>query len=139
MTLDILPYAQAKSDKGSRTYFPDPKVSASDHHGGSVAASLVDTSVNNHTKHATSEQSEVCGSRTEDKDDKGNNTREYLGEKRRGGRSDSSLKGPVSTFAALQPPRIALRIVAAENLPEIPGLPAGTSRPFVTLTVWCTP
>jgi hypothetical protein len=49
--------------------------------------------------------------------------------------SSSSQKGHVSTFAALQPPRIALRIVAAENLPTIPDLPWRMSRPFVTLTV----
>ena len=111
----------------------------SSHQGGRAAASLVDESSNSYAKHATSEQSEVCSSSTEARDGKCINSRAKLGGKGSAGHSDSSLKGPVSTFAALQPPRIALRIVAAENLPLIPGLPSGTSRPFVTLTVWCTP
>jgi hypothetical protein len=106
-TCDHLFRAQVQSGKGDRTYFPDPKVWASNPPVGRVASGLEDKSGNSHVPmHA--EQAEA---------------------------SSSSQKGHVSTFAALQPPRIALRIVAAENLPTIPDLPWRMSRPFVTLTV----
>jgi len=106
-TRDHLFRAQVQSGKGDRTYFPDPKVSASNPPVGRVASGLEDKSGNSHVP-MYAEQAEA---------------------------SSSSLKGHVSTFAALQPPRIALRIVAAENLPTISDLPWRMSRPFVTLTV----
>ena len=106
-TCHLLFRAQVESEKGNRTYFPDPKELASNAPVGRVASGLEEKSGNSHVPmHA--EQAEA---------------------------SMSSLKGHVSTFAALQPPRIALRIVAAENLPTISDLPWRMSRPFVTLTV----
>lgn len=99
--------AQVESGKGDKTYFPDPKVLAGNHAAGVVASGLEDKSGSSHVSmHA--EQAEA---------------------------SSSNLKGHMSTFAALSPPRIALRIVAAENLPIIPDISPLLSRPFVTLTV----